>query len=84
MTDYPNREHEIADKAAKRRAIRALDEIVNEAGILRRKLDNAAWVDGDDTQILTDRTRELTKNLAILGALDEVRDWHAADVAAGA
>jgi len=81
ITTYPNREHENADKAAKRRAIRALDDISNEVGILRRKLDQDVYVDGDDTQILVDRFRQLTIQMTILGTLSDVRDWHEADLA---
>ena len=35
---YPNREHENADKAARRRAIKALDDIIDDAQTLQRRI----------------------------------------------
>lgn len=80
MTTYPNREHKNADSAARRRALRALGDIENEILVLRRRID-AGTADGDDAQIMTDRVREVVKNISILGALREVREWDAADKA---
>ena len=80
MTDYPNLEHENADKAAKRRASKALTDIAFEITILSRRLEADA-ADGDDTNILSDRVRQLTQHLSTLAALREVREWHALDKA---
>ncbi len=80
MSDYPNREHENADKAAKRRASKALTDIAYEVNILGRRLE-AGTVDGGDTNILSDRVRQLTQHLSTLAALREVREWHAIDQA---
>lgn len=38
--------------------------------------------DGDDTSTLTEKTRSVTQHVSTLAALREVREWHAADVAA--
>jgi hypothetical protein len=85
---YPNREHQNQDRAARRRAAQALDEIEAEAGILRRKLAGAdnprSTVDGDDTQLIAGKVRDLTAQLAIIGVLRDVRAWHALDHAEGA
>ena len=80
-TAYPNREHQNADKAATRRALKALDEIIDHARLVRRRVENGAS-DGSDTHILSDEVRKLTVNLGILEALRDVREWHAADLVA--
>jgi hypothetical protein len=82
MAEYPNREHENADKAARRRALHALREIETSVGILRRRLqDDKAEPDGDDTQRIASLVRDLTQHHAVLGALRDVREWHVADQA---
>lgn len=82
---YPNREHQVADAAAFRRAARAIDDIAAEIAVLKHKLHTSAGetrLDGDDTQRITGLVRDLTLNLAILGTLRDVREWHAADAEA--
>lgn len=79
MTDYPNAEHENDDQRARRRALGGLADLAGEAALLRRSLKDGRDLDGDDTQVLTDLLRKLTRDLSILGALREVREWHAAD-----
>lgn len=81
MTTYPSREHENADKAARRRAEAALAELAGEAALLRRALKDGHKLDGDDTQRLADLVRSATVNLSVLGTLRDVREWHAADQA---
>lgn len=83
MSDYPNREHENADKAARRCALKALDGIESEMLSLRRRLtyNDRNAPDGDETQRIAALTRDLIQHLSILGALREVREWHAADLA---
>ena len=83
MTAYPNREHENADKAARRRAVKALEGIAEETAILSRKLANGIRVDGDDSQTINGLVSALTVQLSVLGALHEVREWDAADRAEG-
>ena len=80
---YPNHEHELADKAARRRAITALEELAEQSGIMQRRLERGFDADGDDSQRLHGAVREVTQNLSIPGVLREVREWHAADMAAG-
>jgi hypothetical protein len=80
MTTYPDHEHENADKAAERRALKALKDIDYEVATLRRKIENGT-ADGDDTGILADRVREVTAQLAILGAFRDVREWQILDQA---
>jgi hypothetical protein len=48
VTTYPNKEHENADKAARRRALNALNDIEREVAILRRRVEGGT-ADGDDT-----------------------------------
>lgn len=84
MTTFPNREHEKADNAARRRAGKALDEIESEIGILRHKLartGRADTTDGDDSQLIASKVRDLIQHLTALGVLRDVREWHAADMA---
>lgn len=88
MTGYPNREHENADKAARRRALRALETITSEAETLQRALrlqptlpGPGRRVDADDTQVMSAAVQQLTGYLAELGTLHDVREWHAADAA---
>ena len=81
--DYPNREHRNADRAARRRAHAALDLIEAEVAVLRRRLKTAdnplASIDGDDTQTIMGRVRDLTAELAIMATLRSVREWARAD-----
>jgi|GEM_PF-2976442 len=81
-TGYPNREHQNADQAARRRALKALDDMYSEVEILRQRIQRGR-VDGDDTQRIASLARDITQHVSVLGALGEVREWHAADVAAG-
>lgn len=81
MSTYPNREHQKADEAAKRRALKALDDIEAEAKLLRRVISDNRRVDGDDSRAIAGIVRDLTVHLSILGALYEVREWDAADKA---
>jgi hypothetical protein len=76
--DYPNREHRKADEAARRRALARLDLIETEVRMLRRRIGQGQ-AGGEDTATLMTHVRDLTEYLAILGVLNEVRDWHAAD-----
>jgi len=78
MSDYPNREHQNADAAARRRALAALDHMVNEAEILRQRIERRQ-ADGDDTQRIANLARDITQHVSILGVLREVREWHAID-----
>jgi hypothetical protein len=76
------RVHENADKAARRRALKTLREIETQVGILRQRIsDERAEPDGDDTQRIASLVRDLTQHHAVLGALRDVREWHAADQA---
>ena len=79
MTTYPNREHEAADRAARRRTLNTLEAIVSEAALIRQRVDNGRPVDGDNTQMLSSLVRGLTGYLAELGTLRDVREWDAAD-----
>jgi len=81
MTEYPNREHENADKAARRRALKAVDEIAGECALLRRKLEAGRDLDADDVQTITHSLMRLTQNLSALTVLRDVREWDAADKA---
>lgn len=78
MTDYPNRDHAHADKAARRRALNALDDIEREVAFLRKRV-NGDIADGDDTSTLAMRASDVTRQLAALEVLRGVREWHAAD-----
>lgn len=81
MTDYPNREHANADKAARRRALQSLADIEAEVAFLRKRV-NGDVADGDDTSTLAQRAVDATRHFAALEALRDVREWHAADRAA--
>lgn len=82
---YPNREHQNADRAAHRRAHAALNGIEAEVRALRQRLEAAdnplSILDGDDTQLIVSRVRDLTAELAIIGMLRDVREWDKADKA---
>lgn len=81
---YPNHEHEKEDKAARRRAEAALDALITSANLIKGALlrDNAGQdyssVDADNANVLYEYLAKVTKNLAIVGALAEVREWEAA------
>lgn len=73
---YPNREHEGADKTATRRALKALDDIEEQARVLRAKISNRYTIYGSDTATMTDNVRALTEHFAQLEILRDVREWH--------
>ena len=82
MTTFPNREHEQADKAARRRARTALNAITEDVAIMHRKLDlDSPMLDEDDTRALAEHVRARPGHLGRLAALRDVRAWHAADLA---
>jgi hypothetical protein len=79
--NYPNREHQNADLAARRRALSSLDIIEAEVSLMRGKLNrDDTYVDGSDTQILMTAVRNLTERVATIETLRDVREWHALDV----
>lgn len=77
MTTYPNREHENADKAARRRALQALADIEGEVALLRKRV-NGGIAEGDHTSTLAQRAVDVTRQFGRLEALRDVREWHAA------
>jgi hypothetical protein len=78
--NYPNREHQNADLAARRRALSSLDIIEAEVSLMRGKLNrDDTYVDGSDTQILMTAVRNLTERVATIETLRDVREWHALD-----
>ncbi len=80
MTEYPNREHENTEKAARRRATDALGIMIIDAQDLARKLTGWKDVDAQDAQRFHELSGKVTANLAILETLRDVREWHAADL----
>ena len=81
---YPNREHENADKTARQQAIAALDAILGDAEILKRRLANGTYTDVSDATSLTSEADAVAHHLAVLDTLRDVREWHAADQAEAA
>jgi hypothetical protein len=84
MTDYPNREHQREDETARQQAIAGLQDIINDAKTLQRRLANGTYTDVSDAQTLVAKAVEVTRRLAVLDTLGHVREWHAADQAEGA
>ena len=80
MTAYPNREHQNADALVRGRALAALDHMADEVVILRARIVREA-ADSDDTRQIASLARDITQHVSILGALREVREWHALDEA---
>lgn len=80
---FPNREHEVADKAARRRALRAIEDLEAELKLVRQRLElgAASRVDADTVQSISDYARRIVGHAAELGVLYDVREWHATDVA---
>lgn len=81
--EYPNREHANADKAARRRALKALDDIIEDAQALKRRIENGYEPHGTDAERLADKAIAASVNFAFLEQLRDVRAWHAADSAEG-
>lgn len=79
MTSYPNAEHRKAEGAAKRRALKALEDIRGEANDLHYKVYENQRVDADEAQTIAGKVRDLIGYLAELGTLHDVLEWHAAD-----
>lgn len=74
-----SREHGNAERAAKRRALKQIDMIVERAITLESALRKNASVYGSDGRSLADMVNVLTENLAILETLGDVREWAKAD-----
>jgi hypothetical protein len=81
MTAYPNREHENADNAARRRALAALRDIAEDAENLRGRIERGYEPHGTDADRFTAKSVKLALNLSVMETLRDVREWHAADVA---
>lgn len=81
MTDYPNREHANADKTARQKAMASLQDIIEDAKTLQRRLANGTYTDVSDAQTLVAKAVEVTRRLAVLDTLGHVREWDAADKA---
>lgn len=81
-TSYPSREHANADKAARRRALKALDDIIEDAQTLKRRIEHGYEPHGEDAQRIADKAVAVAVNFAFLEQLRDVREWHAADQAA--
>jgi hypothetical protein len=84
MTEYPNREHRKEDETARRQAMASLQDIIDNAKTLERRLANGTYTDVSDAQTLVAKSAEVTRRLAVLDTLRLVREWHAADQAEAA
>jgi hypothetical protein len=82
VTEYPNREHRREDETARRQAMIGLQDIIDNAKTLERRLANGTYTDVSDAQALVAGAVEVTRRLAVLDTLRHVREWHAADEAA--
>jgi hypothetical protein len=78
MTEYPNREHANADKAAQRRALVGLRDIIEDAENLVRRIKNGYEPHGTDAQRLADKAVSIAVNFSAMETLRDVREWHAA------
>jgi hypothetical protein len=83
VTEYPNKEHENAERRARRRALDALVLMIENAQHLARDLNGWKDVDMERGQSFPELSAKVTANLAMLETLRDVREWHAADVAEG-
>jgi hypothetical protein len=79
VTAYPNREHQREDETGRQQAIAGLQDIINDAKTLQRRLANGTYTDVSDAQTLVAKAVEVTRRLAVLDTLGHVREWHAAD-----
>jgi hypothetical protein len=80
---YPNREHRNADRAARRHAHVALHELEGMALRLRQKLDTgSSEFEGSDADRLAEQAGKARTAFAEIAILRDVREWHAADLAA--
>ena len=82
MTEYPNREHRREDETARRQAMIGLQDIIDNAKTLERRLANGTYTDVSDAQALVAGAVEVTRRLTVLDTLRHVREWQEADVAA--
>jgi hypothetical protein len=81
---YPNREHEVADSAARRRALHCIEQIRGDLDVLERRLKqggSTVSADGADGHRVAGLVYDLGLNLQALETLRDVREWHAADLA---
>ena len=81
MTDieYPNPEHRNADKAASRRALAALRDVIEHAETLARRIEGGYEPHGEDAQRIADAAIRVAVNFSALETLRDVRASYAAD-----
>jgi hypothetical protein len=78
--NYPNHEHEKEDQAARRRALKCLDNLESGIVILRRRLtgtDSSVPVEGADAHNMAGMVLDLGVQLSALETLRGVREWDA-------
>jgi hypothetical protein len=80
--DYPNREHQNADRAARRHAATALAELESMTHGLARRLDTGSLdFEANDADRLAEQAGKARAAFAEIAILRDVREWHAADLA---
>lgn len=81
VADYPNREHQVAEKIARRRAQQALDDLAQHAQSLRNLLDSKdADVSAGDADRFQNSVSNLRTSLAEMAILADSLRWHEADI----
>jgi hypothetical protein len=77
-TPFPERMHNQAVETAKRRAERSLDELANEAAIIKRRVGNGT-ADADDARKSAELVTTIASRLGTLEALRDVQEWDEAE-----
>lgn len=82
MIEFPNKEHRLADEAARRRALAALRKLTEHAERLTKMLERGPdyRVDPEEAYSLLENSGKVPAFLGALDALYDVRQAHAADL----
>ncbi len=72
---YANVKRDLTEEAAVRPALEAIDALIEEARVLRKRVTNDESIEGNDTQRLASLTRDVVQHVTTLVAFLDVREW---------
>jgi hypothetical protein len=78
-TPFPERMHEQAVEINTRRAVHALDSLIERAALLRKRMNDGSPADAISAYDLAEQAMRVGIHLSALETLRETREWDKAD-----
>lgn len=78
MTEYPSAEHRQAVRKHTSRAARELADLISQAELLMRRLENGGEIATETARGLTEKATVAVERIAMLEVLRDVLEWHEA------